>query len=216
MSSEHHHTDNIPMDNVQSEKAKEAEQSANNGHHPHPPAAAERQTSKDAERSLKNQKFRDRKARCQRACMAKPHLFLIFILSVLGFCYHFNIALVQYWSYTTTVTVANEEPKDFKINYPAATLCFQDVIPYYLMTDRFPDYKENVERIRAEMVRRNDSNFWNDKESASFIKIKGQTPEGGKRLLIQYTVVNNLNEFAKQATICTRFTSEWCTRTILY
>lgn len=181
MSSDHH-SDNIPMDNVQSAKAKEAEQSAKNGnHHPHTPPAAERQTSKEAECSSKKQKFRDRKARCQKACMAKPHLFLIFILSVLGFCYHFNIALVQYWSYSTTVTVTNEEPKDYKVSYPAATLCFQDVIPYYRLVDRFPEYKENVERIKDEMVRRNDSNFWNDKESESFIKIQGQKkPEGGK------------------------------------
>lgn len=171
------------MDKVQSEKAKEAEQSAyNNGGH-HQPTAAERQTSKEVECSSKKQKFRDRKARCQRACMAKPHLFLIFILSVLGFCYHFNIALVQYWAYSTTVTVSNEDPADYKINYPAATLCFQDVVPYYLMTDRFPEYKENVERIRAEMVRRNDSNFWNDQESVNFVKIEGQPPGAGKQLI---------------------------------
>ena len=154
-------------------------------YHP-PPPLPERQSSQC---SAKQQAFRDTKRRCSRACRTKPHLFLIFVISVAGFCYHFNLTLRQYWSYKTTSNTVNEEPADYKFPYPASTLCFQDVVPYYQITDRFPDYVENVERIRAEMIRRNDSNFWNDDQSASLVKLRppekpvaGNLRERGKKL----------------------------------
>lgn len=119
-------------------------------------------------------------SRLIRAIRTKPHLFIIFFISILGFCYHFNIALAQYWEYKTTVSYTNEDPKDYKYQYPSATICFQDVVPYFKLKEKFPEYKDSVDRINAEMERLNDSNYWTKPATAEFVKITGIDKLEGK------------------------------------
>lgn len=118
------------------------------------------------------------KSRCHRLITTRPHIFLLFVVSVVGFCYHFNIALHQYWDYKTTVSVSNEDPKDYKFQYPSATMCFQDVVPYFKVLKQYPEYEENVERIKEEMTKRNDKNFWTNPETKKFTNISGVSLEG--------------------------------------
>ncbi|KAH7644407.1 uncharacterized protein LOC124493320 [Dermatophagoides farinae] len=113
------------------------------------------------------------KRKWKRVLRTRPHLFIIFIISVIGFCYHFNIALNQYWDYKTTVSFSNEDPKDYKFHYPSATVCFQDVVPYFKLFEKFPEYEENVNRIYGEMKRRNNSNFWNNPATKKLINVTG-------------------------------------------
>lgn len=118
------------------------------------------------------------KRKWKRVLRTRPHLFIIFIISVIGFCYHFNIALNQYWDYKTTVSFSNEDPKDYKFHYPSATVCFQDVVPYFKLFEKFPEYEENVNRIYGEMKRRNNSNFWNNPATKKLINVTGVNLEG--------------------------------------
>lgn len=140
------------------------------------PAASQKE--KEAEAGKRPPKKDGYKSRCQRVIRTRPHLFLIFIISIMGFCYHFHLALNQYWDYKTTVSFSNEDPPDYKFQYPSATLCFQDVAPYYKLVETFPEYKEAVEKVRAEMKNRNDSLFWNKPETKNFINIGGLKLEG--------------------------------------
>lgn len=122
-----------------------------------------------------------KKSRWQRIMRTRPHLFLIFVVSIVGFCYHFNIALNQYWEYKTTVSFSNEDPKDYKFQYPSATLCFQDVVPYFKLIKEYPEYEENVKRINEEMSKRNDTNFWTNPETKKFITLTGAKSMEGKK-----------------------------------
>lgn len=128
-------------------------------------------------------------SRFKKAIRTKPHLFIIFFISIIGFCYHFNIALAQYWDYKTTVSYTNEDPKDYKYQYPSATLCFQDVIPYYKLKDKFPEYASSVERIEEEMKRRNDSNFWTKPDTIEFVNVTGVKKLKGKLLFCVEQIV---------------------------
>jgi hypothetical protein len=112
------------------------------------------------------------KRRLRRVIKTRPHLFIIFVISIIGFCYHFNIALRQYWDYKTTVSFSSEEPKDYKFEYPGITLCFPDAIPFFKLTEKFADYLDAVESIRNESKNRNDVNFWTKPESAKFNKFR--------------------------------------------
>nr|XP_027202652.1 uncharacterized protein LOC113796554 [Dermatophagoides pteronyssinus] len=133
---------------------------------PPPPSSTTDKTNKDGSSSSFKRKWK-------RFIRTRPHLFIIFIISVIGFCYHFNIALNQYWDYKTTVSFSNEDPKDYKFHYPSATVCFQDVVPYFKLFEKYPEYEENVERIYDEMKRRNNSNFWNNPGTKKLINITG-------------------------------------------
>ena len=76
------------------------------------------------------------------------------------------------------MSFSNEDPKGYKFQYPSATLCFQDVVPYYKAIQKFPEYAENVEHIHTEMAKRNDSNFWTNSDSKRYINITGVNLEG--------------------------------------
>lgn len=110
--------------------------------------------------------------RCKRLCKSvQPHLLIIFIISVIGFAYHFNIALNQYLEYKTTVSFANEDPKDNKYQYPSATICFNDVVPYFQLIEEYPEYEWFVRNIQNEMIKRNDSAFWTNSQTKHLINI---------------------------------------------
>ncbi|CAG2163910.1 unnamed protein product [Oppiella nova] len=110
--------------------------------------------------------------RLRRVARVKPHLVLIFIISIVGFAYHFHLSLSQYWDYKTTVSFAYEIPDDYKFQYPGLTLCFPDIIPHFRMIEMFPEYEEAVEGIRNESVKRDDPNYWTKPESGSANKYK--------------------------------------------
>ena len=161
----------IPLDERDSSKNK-------NGSLPQENGTAGKVTPEKMKKTPKSDEEDSYKSRCKRFIRTRPHLFIIFLVSVTGFCYHFNIALTQYWEYKTTVSISNEEPTDYKFRYPSATLCFQDVVPYYKVIKKYPEYAENVERINAEMARRNNSNFWTSADTMKLINITGVQLEG--------------------------------------
>lgn len=112
------------------------------------------------------------KKRLRRVIKTRPHLFVIFVISIIGFCYHFNIALRGYLEYKTTVSFSHEDPKDYKFEYPGVTVCLPDVIPYYKLIQQFPDYLEAVNGISNQSKTRNDPNFWTKAESVKFNKYR--------------------------------------------
>lgn len=161
-----------------------------------PPSNGNMPKNKKAEEGKSSPKKDSYKSRIQRAMRTRPHLFLIFIISIMGFCYHFHLALNQYWDYKTTVSFSNEDPPDYKFQYPSATLCFQDVAPYYKLIESFPEYKEAVDKVVEEMKRRNDSLFWNKPETKNYIDIGGLKLEG-KLLYLNFNNIDNLFLFSQ-------------------
>ena len=110
--------------------------------------------------------------RVRRVCKTRPHLFIIFVISIVGFCYHFHLALKNYWDYKTTVSFAQELPENYAFQYPALTVCLPEVVPHFRLEELFPDYRVAVEEVRNESERRADPEFWLKEESAKFNKIK--------------------------------------------
>ena len=93
----------------------------------------------------------------------------------MGFCYHFHLALKQYWEYKTTVSFAHEIPEDYQFQYPSLTVCFPDIVPHFHLSQLYPEYDEAVQQIKNESLQRNDPNFWTKEESAkvNIQKMKG-------------------------------------------
>jgi hypothetical protein len=57
-------------------------------------------------------------------------LIIIIILGVMGFGWHLNESLTEYWAYNTKVTFTAEEPRDYKYEYPGVTICYKDLAPF--------------------------------------------------------------------------------------
>ncbi|XP_054160159.1 uncharacterized protein LOC128958341 isoform X1 [Oppia nitens] len=104
----------------------------------------------------------------RRVCRVKPHLVIIFLISLIGFCYHFYLAFNQFLEFKTNVSFGYESPKNGIFEYPSITLCFPDIIPHFHLQQLFPEYAEAVRNISEEQIRRKDANFWTTEESAKF------------------------------------------------
>jgi len=126
------------------------------------------------------------KRRLRRVIRTRPHLFIIFVISIIGFCYHFNIALRQYWDYKTNVSFSHEDPKDYKFEYPGVTICFPDIIPYFKLAQKYPEYMDAVESMFNESKTRNDNNFWTKPESAKYnrFRLRGKSVLSNEKLCI--------------------------------
>jgi hypothetical protein len=87
-------------------------------------------------------------------------LIIIIILGVMGFCWHLNESVTEYWAYNTKVTFTVEEPRDYKYEYPGVTICYKDLAHFWKLKERYPEFGKEVNRIEDEMKLRNDSNFF--------------------------------------------------------
>ena len=87
---------------IQLNNAPKSESSHNNNNSVDKKKTNGPQSKADSKAQKSSKKDDSYKSRCQRVIRTRPHLFIIFVVSVVGFGYHFNLALHQYWDYKTT------------------------------------------------------------------------------------------------------------------
>jgi len=100
------------------------------------------------------------------------HLFIVANISLIGFLWHFYGSITAYLEYGTKVTFTIEEPIKYQYQYPGITVCIRSVVPYWKLIEKFPELAEDVERIKNEMIERNDTIFWSRTNSRDFTKVR--------------------------------------------